>query len=121
MRGSMAASSSTSRFTCSESGSARAWENTARRTGWTSRSSSRLSCAETSSVMRAIRFEYTSRSHPGREPGPGTDAAPDVEVVPRCGHGDGEEEGQEEDEHRHEQDDVAAGQGPPPPVPVEVD
>src|SRR5688572_897923 len=57
---SSAPSSSTSRRTCSDSGSTRACEKTARRTGWTSRVNSSLSCVATSSVMSAIRVEYKS-------------------------------------------------------------
>src|SRR6266496_2041290 len=52
--GSRAAISSTSRRTCSDSGSARAWEKTTSRTGFTSFVNSSLSCAAVSSSIRPM-------------------------------------------------------------------
>src|SRR5206468_4303101 len=89
-RGSMAASSSTRRRTCSDSGSARAWENTASRTGSTSRANSSLSWEATSSVISGMRetssaIEYSKRPSAHQdEPGgqrQQRDRHPDLQVL----------------------------------------
>src|SRR4051812_49379656 len=85
MRGSRAAISSTRRFTCSECGSARAEENTASRTGFTSFANSSLSWPATSSVMRAMvipRRVYLSASRQQEDSGE------------QAEHGDGNADGE---------------------------
>src|SRR4029077_11551120 len=118
-RSSMAPSSSTSRLTCSDSGSARAWEKTASRTGFTSLANSSLSCAATSSAISPMGTTIRP-SHPGREPGPRPDAVEEVVVVPVDGDGQRDQKGQEEQEHHPDEDHVAQRHGPQPCLPEPV-